>query len=79
MAGRIPPEPEKLTLREQLQTRNWFTIACLSTLAALIIYALIIVWSPLEFTETEIGIILILFASSNVTAILSLHFKDSVL
>lgn len=80
MTGRrlIPPEPEKLTLRERLRNRNWFTIASLGTLAVLILYSLLIVWLPgITFTETEIGVLIVLFASSNVTAILSLHFKDS--
>jgi len=61
-----------------LHNRNWFTLASLSSLGALILYSLAIVWLPsVTFTETEIGVLIVLFASSSVTAILSLHFKDS--
>jgi len=60
-----------------LKNRNWFTIASLVSLAALILYSLVIVWLPhVTFTETEIGAILVLGVSSIVSAILSLHFKD---
>jgi hypothetical protein len=57
--------------------RNWLTIASLGSLAALVVYSLLIVWFPqLEFNELSIGILIVLASSSIVTAILSLHFRE---
>jgi NADH:ubiquinone oxidoreductase subunit H len=61
-----------------LRNRNWFTLASLVSLIALILYSLIIVWLPgVTFTDVEIGVILVLGVSSIVSAVLSLHYKDS--
>jgi len=61
-----------------LKNRNWFTIASLASLTALVLYSLVIVWSPhVTFTEVEISVILVLGVSSIVSAVLSLHYKDN--
>lgn len=59
--------------------RNWFTIAALASLVTLVLYSVLMMWLPqLEFNELSIGILFILSVSSIVTAILSLHFRDSL-
>lgn len=57
--------------------RNWFTVASLSSLAALVLYAVAMMWLPqLALDEMSVGVLFVLGASSIVTAILSLHFRD---
>lgn len=61
----------------QAPRRNWFTVASLGSLTALVVYSLLIIWMPsLTFNEVSIGVLVVLATSSIVTAILSLHFRD---
>lgn len=52
---------------------NWFTVASISSLCAMLVLALVILVTPLTTTIDELGVLVVLGFASIVAAIFSIH------